>query len=95
MTQHISEHAEAVASEAISNAVRHANASHIDVTVTVNDQFTVEIADDGQGIPEDNMRSSGLANMQRRAEHLGGECTISSAPESGTSVRWTVPLLAG
>ncbi|KAA0118341.1 GAF domain-containing protein [Mycolicibacterium sp. P9-22] len=95
VTQHISEHAEAVASEAISNAVRHANASHIDVTVTVNDQFTVEIADDGQGIPEDNMRSSGLANMQRRAEHLGGECTISSAPESGTSVRWTVPLLAG
>lgn len=95
VTQHISEHAEAVASEAISNAVRHANASHIDVTVTVNDQFTLEITDDGDGIPEGNMRKSGLANMQRRAEHLGGECAISSAPESGTSVRWTVPVLAG
>lgn len=93
VAQHISKNAEAVASEAISNAVRHANPSHIEVIVTVNDQFTVEIADDGGGIPEDNKRNSGLANMQRRAEHLGGECIISSAPESGTSVRWTVPVL--
>lgn len=92
VAQHISENAEAVASEAISNAVRHANPSHIDVIVTVNDKFSVEITDDGDGIPEGNMRRSGLANMQRRAENLGGECAISSAPGSGTSVRWTVPV---
>lgn len=89
----VSEHAEAVASEAISNAVRHARASHIDVRVTVADDFTLEVADDGAGIPEDNRRKSGLGNMQRRAAHLGGECTILSAPGSGTTVRWTVPVL--
>lgn len=93
VARHVSEHAEAVASEAISNAVRHAQASHIDVTVTVDDDFTMEIADDGDGIPEDNARRSGLANMQWRAQHLGGECVISSTPGSGTSVRWTVPVL--
>lgn len=93
VARHVSEHAEAVASEAISNAVRHAQASHIDVTVMVDDEFTIEIADDGDGIPEDNVRRSGLANMQWRAQHLGGECVISSTPGSGTSVRWTVPVL--
>lgn len=89
----VCEHAEAVASEAISNALRHAHAAHINVTVTVDDEFTVEIADDGDGIPEDNVRHSGLANMRRRAEHLGGTCTIVTAPGSGTTVRWTVPVL--
>jgi signal transduction histidine kinase len=89
----VCEHAEAVASEAISNAVRHAHAAHINVTVTVDDEFTVEIADDGDGIPEDNVRHSGLANMRWRAEHLGGTCTIVTAPGSGTTVRWTVPVL--
>ncbi|WP_234904544.1 GAF domain-containing sensor histidine kinase [Mycolicibacterium frederiksbergense] len=89
----VCEHAEAVASEAISNAVRHAHASHINVTVTVDDEFTVEIVDDGDGIPEDNVRHSGLANMQRRAQQLGGECTILTAPGSGTTVRWTVPVV--
>lgn len=93
VAQIVSAHAEAVASEAVSNAVRHAHASHIDVTVMVDDDFTMEIADDGDGIPEDNIRKSGLANMQWRAEHLGGECIISSTPGSGTSVRWTVPVL--
>lgn len=89
----VSEHAEAVASEAISNAVRHAHASHIDVRVTVDDDFTLEVADDGAGIPEDNLRKSGLGNMDWRAVHLGGTCTILSAPGSGTTVRWTVPVL--
>ncbi len=93
VAESVCEHAAAVASEAISNAVRHAHASHISVTVTVDDEFAVEIADDGSGIPEDNLRHSGLANMRRRAEHLGGTFTIVTAPGSGTTVRWTVPVL--
>lgn len=93
VAESVCEHAAAVASEAISNAVRHAHASHISVTVTVDDEFTVEIADDGDGIPEDNVRHSGLTNMRRRAEHLGGTFTIVTAPGSGTTVRWTVPVL--
>jgi signal transduction histidine kinase len=51
------------------------------------------VTDDGQGIPPDNQRHSGLANMRRRAELLGGTCTITSPPDEGTTVRWTVPIL--
>jgi two-component system, NarL family, sensor histidine kinase DevS len=89
----LSDHAEAVATEAISNAVRHSGATHLTVTATVGDEFSLEVIDDGRGISADNQRSSGLANMLRRAELLGGACTITSAPGGGTAVRWTVPLL--
>ncbi|WP_319457998.1 MULTISPECIES: GAF domain-containing sensor histidine kinase [unclassified Mycobacterium] len=88
----LSDHAEAVTAEAISNAVRHSGAKHITVTATVGDEFSLEVTDDGHGIPADNQRSSGLANMSRRAELLGGTCEITSAPECGTKVQWTVPV---
>lgn len=93
VTGQLSDHAEAVATEAISNAVRHSGATHVTVTATVGDEFSLEVTDDGCGISVDNQRSSGLANMQRRAEQLGGACTITSAAGGGTAVRWTVPLL--
>jgi signal transduction histidine kinase len=93
ITGHVAEHAEAVATESISNAVRHSGASHLTVTVDVADDLTLVIEDDGHGIPEDNTRSSGLANMRRRADLLGGVCVVTSKPESGTQVRWTVPMV--
>lgn len=93
VTGHIAEHAEAVAAESISNAVRHAGASHLTVTVDVGDYLMLVIEDDGRGIPEGNTRTSGLTNMRRRADLLGGSCVVTSAPGSGTQVRWTVPLV--
>lgn len=90
----VADNAEAVTAEAVSNAVRHANASHVDVAVTVDDVFTLEVSDDGSGIPAGNHRASGLANMQRRAEVLGGTCAIGAAPGGGTRVQWIVPLIA-
>jgi signal transduction histidine kinase len=54
--------------------------------------LTVEVIDDGCGIPKDNQRRSGLANMQRRAAEVGGDCTITAAPHGGTRVCWTAPL---
>lgn len=95
LTGHLTDNAEAVATEAISNAIRHANASHVSLVVTVHDEFTLEVSDDGGGIPEDNPRTSGLTNMRRRAELLGGDCTIASSPHSGTVVRWSVPIDPG
>lgn len=95
LTGHLTDNAEAVATEAISNAIRHANASHVSLVVTVHDEFTLEVSDDGGGIPKDNPRTSGLTNMRRRAELLGGDCTIASSPHSGTVVRWSVPIDPG
>jgi two-component system, NarL family, sensor histidine kinase DevS len=87
----LAEHAEAVTAEAVSNAVRHSGAARLIVEVSVDDMLTVDVVDNGCGIPVDNPRRSGLANMMYRAEHVGGSCEITSSL-GGTRVRWTAPL---
>lgn len=63
------EQAEAVITEAVSNAVRHSEATGLVVDVTVADELTIKVTtDNGRGIPADIQRRSGLANMARRAE---------------------------
>lgn len=89
----LAEHAEAVTAEAVSNAVRHSGASRLTVQIGVADMFTLDVIDNGRGIASGNTRRSGLANMTRRAEQLGGSCEISSPPGGGTRVHWTAPLL--
>jgi signal transduction histidine kinase len=88
----LAEHAEAVATEAISNALRHSGATRLTVEVGVADMCTLDIVDNGCGMPADNPRRSGLANMAYRAEQLGGSCEITTPPEGGTRVHWTAPL---
>jgi signal transduction histidine kinase len=88
----LADHAEAVITEAVSNVVRHAQASILTVRVRIDDQLTIEVIDNGCGIPPDNQRHSGLANMQRRAAQVGGDCSITTTSEGGTRVRWTAPL---
>jgi signal transduction histidine kinase len=89
----LADHAEAVATEAVSNALRHSGASRLSVEITVADVFILNVIDDGCGIPAGNMRHSGLGNMKRRAEQLGGTCEITSPPEGGTRVHWIAPLI--
>jgi signal transduction histidine kinase len=88
----LAEHAEAVTAEAVSNALRHSGASRLTVEVRVGDMFVLDIIDNGCGIPADNDRNSGLANMKYRAEQLGGACEITNPPEGGTRVHWAAPL---
>ena len=88
----LADHPEAVITEAISNAVRHSGASHLIVRICADDQLVIEVIDDGCGIPQDNQRRSGLANMQRRAAQVGGDCSITAGPEGGTRVYWAAPL---
>ncbi|CAM4085470.1 Hypoxia sensor histidine kinase response regulator DosT [Mycobacterium basiliense] len=88
----LAEHAEAVTTEAISNAIRHSGATRLTVEVSVDDMFSIDIVDNGCGMPADISRRSGLANMNYRAEQLGGSCEISNPPEGGTRVHWTAPL---
>jgi signal transduction histidine kinase len=85
-------HAEAVTAEAVSNVLRHSGASRLTVEVSVADMFVLDITDNGCGIPVDNSRKSGLANMEYRAQQLGGACEISNPPEGGTRVHWVAPL---
>jgi len=88
----LAEHAEAVTAEALSNAVRHSGASRMTVEISVADMLTLDIIDNGCGMPIDNPRRSGLANMSYRAEQVGGRCEIFNQPEGGTRLHWTAPL---
>ena len=89
----LADHAEAVTAEAVSNALRHSGGSRLTVEISVADMFVLDIIDNGCGIPADNSRRSGLTNMKRRAEQLGGTCEITSPPEGGTQVHWVAPLI--
>jgi signal transduction histidine kinase len=87
--------------EALSNAFRHADASRIEVvvdaTVTLADgarAVRLTVADDGVGIPEGGRRS-GLRNLRRRAESLGGSSSHGPGlgeEGGGTAVVWEAPL---
>jgi signal transduction histidine kinase len=88
----IAEHLLAVLREALSNAVRHAKASHIDVSLRAEGgMLTLRVDDNGVG-PSGDGRRSGLRNMQERAEDLGGTFSFGPGEERGASLRWTVPL---
>ena len=82
--------------EALSNAARHANASQVDVTVDTGSDgmLTVQVTDNGDGLPGDGRRS-GLRNLVSRAEKLGGELRLEpadpGAPTPGTKLEWRVP----
>ncbi|MGW5381180.1 GAF domain-containing protein [Nocardia sp. NPDC003963] len=88
----LSDDVEAVLREAVSNAVRHAHASTLSVELRVDDDITLEVVDDGTGIPATNRRNSGLANMAARAQAAGGRCEVLTPPDGGTTIRWRVPL---
>lgn len=88
----LADHAEAVITEAISNTVRHSGATCLTVEVVVSDQLCIDVIDNGRGIPADNQRQSGLANLRSRAQWAGGACRISSSPDAGTHVHWKAPL---
>ncbi len=87
----LADHAEAVVREAVSNAVRHAEATALTVTVTIDDDLAIEVVDNGCGISSD-VTGSGLTNLRRRAEELGGSFRVQTAPEGGTCLIWRAPL---
>ncbi|ANS32006.1 Hypoxia sensor histidine kinase response regulator DosT (plasmid) [Rhodococcus opacus] len=87
----LAEHAEAVLREALSNVVHHADAHTVAVTVSVDDNLTIEVSDDGVGLPPAVARS-GLHNLTVRAEQAGGTCTVAPADTGGTRLTWSAPL---
>lgn len=84
----------AVVREALSNAVRHARARAVAVSVAVRGaQVVITITDDGIGMPAGGRRS-GLENLRARAVELGGTFAIGPASPRGTQLRWVVPWKA-
>ena len=86
-----------VVQEAFTNITRHAQPSHVQVRLVIGaGTATVTIIDDGKGFDPAAAiragRSRGLVGMRERAELLGGELRIDSAPGEGATVTAVIPL---
>ena len=87
-----------VVQEGLINALRHAQASHVNITLEADAQGIVAtISDDGVGLPQEWSRPGhfGLRGLTERVEHLGGEFTIRNREPHGVSLRAQIPLAAG
>jgi signal transduction histidine kinase len=85
-----------IAQEGLANVIRHAQASEVEVSLSIEEGAAVlEIRDNGKGMSREQITSSrslGLLGMRERAELLGGHVAIESRPGEGTVVRATLPL---
>jgi two-component system sensor histidine kinase UhpB len=83
-----------VAQEALTNAARHSDASHIDVHLgRANSDVVLRVADDGKGFTfADETKGLGLSGMRERALLVNGRLEVDSRPGRGTTVRLEVPL---
>lgn len=91
-----------IAQEGLTNVVRHAQATEVSVALTANDGLAIlSIEDNGRGFSpydltaEPGRRHIGLISMRERATIAGGDLDIYSAPDQGTSLLISVPLLEG
>jgi signal transduction histidine kinase len=91
LDQHVEAAGYYIASEAITNAAKHAQASVIDVVVDGCDgALTLSIIDDGVG-GADPGRGSGIIGLRDRVEALGGTMLVMSPPGQGTTLHVQVP----
>jgi signal transduction histidine kinase len=82
-----------IAGEALTNVVRHANASRCTVALRrTPESLVVEVDDDGVGIPARAEAGVGLLSMRERAAELGGRTDVRCPPGGGTVVRAEFPL---
>ena len=83
--------------EAVTNALKHAEASRIEISLAVRDEWLeVTVSDDGRGfLAGEGIRRGGLLHMEDRARSFGGQLAITSSPGKGTTVIATFPLRTG
>ena len=87
--------------EAINNVLKYSNCKNLDISIKLhNQQIEFSVKDDGQGFDKEQLKTlaarsmsgSGLNNMKRRAEEMGGECDIKSELGNGTTVHLRFPI---
>lgn len=95
-----------IAQEALNNALKHADATEVDVCLCLErDTVTLHVQDNGRGIEVASSPARrggyGLTSMRQRAERLGGKLEVSTSAEGGTLIRaeaipysYTVPAIA-
>jgi signal transduction histidine kinase len=91
-----------IAQEALTNVVKHARASQVNVTVRkLRNGLRMEITDNGHGFEVERVllakrhRRLGVLGMRERVEMVGGRFSIESAPGKGTTIRAETPFHNG
>ena len=79
--------------EAVANIGRHAGATEVSVSLSVQGSLCrLLVSDDGRGMPPGASEAGGhgLVNMRHRAERLHGQLVVSTNPSGGTTLDWRV-----
>ena len=83
-----------IAQEAITNAVRHANATRVNLLVDCDDDgVTLRVSDDGSGFGPRAGPMNGIRGMHERALLVGGTLRVEERPGGGVEVALHVPIL--
>jgi len=83
-----------IAQEALNNVAKHAHAHTCRLQLTLTGGLSLEITDDGVGLPDSRHVGVGLHSMRERAEELGGTFVIETAPGGGTRICAYLPSIA-
>jgi signal transduction histidine kinase len=90
---HVDLSAYRIVQEGLTNALKHAHASHADVTVRYRpDELELEVADDGKGPAATNGHGHGLVGIRERAKIYGGEMSAGAAPAGGFILSARLPV---
>ncbi len=91
---HLRDELVALVREALSNAVKHASATEVDVLINVvNGELRIRVSDDGIGFEPNAIRSgNGLRNFDGRLARLGGRMELETSLGDGTRLVFVVPL---
>jgi signal transduction histidine kinase len=82
-----------IVQEGLTNALKHAHASHADVTVRYRpDKVELEVADDGKGAATSNGLGHGLVGIRERVNIYGGEMSAGVAPAGGFILSARLPV---
>jgi signal transduction histidine kinase len=95
--------------EALNNVVKHAKATEVWLRLKIAaDSFTLSVEDNGSGLPATSVAAtvsaqtgdrlasgSGMGNLKKRLDAIGGDCTVHSGPGQGTRVTMTVRVKTG
>ena len=81
-----------IAVEALTNAIRHADARTCAVRIAAGEQLVIEVDDDGHGLPTGATPGTGLESMEARATELGGSLRIDRRRGGGTHLEARLPL---
>lgn len=90
-----------IGQEALINVLKHAAASKVEVTLFFAERaVSLEVKDDGRGFDVSEIKGAertawGLLGIEERANLLGGEIELESAPGEGTTVRVSIPYQVG